>query len=216
MWTIVSQPQASELFADERRAARAVDVVVAEDRDPLPPLDCKAQTVGRPLHIGQFEGVRHQVAQGRIEVALDRLRRDASPGENAGDQLIVSTDLGESQGRASLRPRPAAPARAARARRSRRRERNSLPTPPAHPHPHPRERVRGRPPASLARKSPRRRAEDYHARERGDPEAGRLVGFGVVASVRPRPPGGLGDSANSARREQIPSLSLFFFFFFFF
>ena len=82
-----------QVFADQRRAAGAVDVVVAEDRDPLSPLDRAAQTVGRGRHVGQFERVRHQVAQGRIEIAFDRLRRDAAPGEHAGDELIVSADL---------------------------------------------------------------------------------------------------------------------------
>ena len=103
-----------EVFADQRRAARAVDVIVAEDRDPLAPLDRKAQPVGRRLHIGKFERVRHQVAQGRIEIALDRLGRDAAPGEDAGDQLIVSADLRDGEGSHLARPvepRPPRPAK---------------------------------------------------------------------------------------------------------
>ncbi len=111
-----------EIFADERRRAGAVDVVVAEDRDLFAALDRDAQARGRGLHVGQDEGVGHQVAQRRVEIALDRLRRDVASREHAGDQFVVAADLTRSPARASPPPRRAAPATAGRAPNAPRRE----------------------------------------------------------------------------------------------
>ena len=112
IWTIVSRPQAVEEFAEERRAAGAVDVVVAEDRDPLAALDGAGEPLRRRLHVAHDEGVGHQVAQGRIEIAVDRLRRDAPPGENPSEEFVVPADLGDGE-RARLarpvEPRPPRP-----------------------------------------------------------------------------------------------------------
>ena len=60
---MVSQPQATRIFAEQRRAAGAVDVVVAEDRDAFAPLDRALQPFGRRLHVAHDEGIGHQVAQ---------------------------------------------------------------------------------------------------------------------------------------------------------
>ena len=82
-----------QIFAEERRAARAVDVVVAEDGDALAAFDRPLEALGRRLHVAQAKRVRHQIAQARIEMALGRLRPDAAPGEHAGDQFVLSADL---------------------------------------------------------------------------------------------------------------------------
>ncbi len=102
-----------EIFADERRAARAVDVVVAEDRDPLAPLDRRLEPYGRRLHVAEHERVGHQVAHRRVEVAIDRLRRDVPPREHAGDQFILSADLTNGEGAHLPRPVESRPPRPA-------------------------------------------------------------------------------------------------------
>ena len=87
-----------EIFAEERGAARAVDVVIAENGDTLAARDRLPQALGRRLHIAQAKRVRHQVAQARIEMALNRLGRDATPGEHAGNQLVLPADLRNGEG----------------------------------------------------------------------------------------------------------------------
>ncbi len=102
----------AEIPAEESGAAGAVDVVVAEDGDPLPSLDGALQPLGRRLHVAQDEGVGHELAQRRIEIALGRLRRDAAPRQHPGDELVLAADLGDGErpqfpGR--IEPRPPRP-----------------------------------------------------------------------------------------------------------
>ena len=87
------EPAGVEIFAEEGRAARPVDVIVAEDRHPLAGHDGALETVARRLHVAQAKRVRHQIAEGRREMALDRLGPDAAPGEHAGDQFVMAADL---------------------------------------------------------------------------------------------------------------------------
>ncbi len=102
-----------EKFGQERGAAGAVDVVVAEDRDPFAALDRAPEAIRRRFHVAHAIRVRHQVAQGRIEIALDRLRLDAAPREHPRDQLVLTADLRDRQGARLARavqagaPRPA-------------------------------------------------------------------------------------------------------------
>ena len=80
-------------FAEQRRAARAVDVVVAEDRDLLMGHDRALETLGRRLHIAQAKGVGHEIAEARSQMAFNRLWRDAAPCKHPGDQFVVSANL---------------------------------------------------------------------------------------------------------------------------
>ena len=86
-----------EVFAEQRRAGRAVDVVVAENRHPLAPLDRSLQPRGRGLHFAHREGVGHQVAQGRIEMALDPLDPDTPASEDPRHQFVLAGDLRDRQ-----------------------------------------------------------------------------------------------------------------------
>jgi hypothetical protein len=86
-----------QIFAEQRRAGRAVDVVVAENRHPLAPLDRSFQPRGRGLHFAHREGVGHQVAQGRIEMALDPLDPDPPARENPRHQFVLAGDLRDRQ-----------------------------------------------------------------------------------------------------------------------
>ena len=107
------QSAGGQIFAEERRAACAVDVVVAEDRHPLMGHDRPLEAVGRGLHVAEAKGVRHQIAEARSEMALNRLRQDAAPREHAGDQFVVPANLrnGErAQFPRCVKPRPPRPA----------------------------------------------------------------------------------------------------------
>ncbi len=83
----------AQILAEQRRAARAVDVVVAENGDTLAAYDRPPETLGRRLHVAQHIRVGHQIAQPRIEMALRRLWADAAPGENTGDQFFLPAGL---------------------------------------------------------------------------------------------------------------------------
>ena len=61
----------------------------------------------------EHERVGHQVAQRRVEVAVDRLRRDVPPREHAGDQFILSADLTNGEGAHLPRPVESRPPRPA-------------------------------------------------------------------------------------------------------
>ncbi len=78
-------------MAQERRQhggrRRTVDVVVAEDRDHLAPLDRVGDARGCLRHVGQHLRVRHQPAHRRIEEFDDAVRLDVAPGEHARQQL---------------------------------------------------------------------------------------------------------------------------------
>ena len=82
-----------EIFAQQRRARRAVDVVVAEDRDALAALDGALEARRRRLHVAQREGIGHQLAQGRLEIARDLVERDAAPREHARHQFALAARL---------------------------------------------------------------------------------------------------------------------------
>jgi hypothetical protein len=66
---------------------RAVDIVVAEDRDHLAPLDRIGDARGGLRHVGQHLRVRHQPPHRRIEEFDDAVRLDVAPGEHARQQL---------------------------------------------------------------------------------------------------------------------------------
>ena len=122
-------PARSEIFARERRAAGAVDVVVAEDRDPFAALDRMLEALCRRLHVAQAKRVRHQVAQGRIEIALHGLRLNAAPREHAREEFVLPADLRDGE-RAKL-------ARAVQARAPRPAERRALDVKKVAGHPSP-------------------------------------------------------------------------------
>ena len=102
-----------EIFAEQRRAAGAVDVVVAEDRDSLAALDGAREPRRRGLHVAQREGVGHQVAQGRVEIA----RRPSSSATPRPASTRAISSSGRRPGRSPapaprppVEPRPPRPA----------------------------------------------------------------------------------------------------------
>jgi hypothetical protein len=103
-------PDFLEIFAEQGRRTGAVDVVVAEDGDALAMLERVCEPRGGGLHVDHLARVRHQVAQRRLEMALDRVEVDSSAGENAGEEVAAAGQLRNGQGaRLSRRIEPGAP-----------------------------------------------------------------------------------------------------------
>jgi hypothetical protein len=100
-------------FGEERRAAGAVDVVVAEDRDRLPALDGIGEARGRGFHVAQLVRIRHEVAEAGAKEARHLVHGNAAAGEHAGEhvrQPMRLRDRGRDRGAqrvAALVPRPA-------------------------------------------------------------------------------------------------------------
>ena len=98
----------------QRRGGRAVDVVVAEDRDLLAAQHRVGDALRRLLHRGDGVRVGHQPPDGRIEERLDLVDLDAAAGEDARQQLGHVVPLRDRK-RARRRPlvEPVAPGPAA-------------------------------------------------------------------------------------------------------
>ena len=82
-----------EIALQQGRGAGAVDVVVAEDRDPLAVPDRARDALAGLVHVGDRQRVRHQVADGRIHEPLRRLRADVASGQNARDDVGYAVSL---------------------------------------------------------------------------------------------------------------------------
>ena len=104
------EPAMAQMPGQQRRRGRAVDVVVAEDRDLLAAHGGVRDALGRRLHLRHGVGIGHQLADGRIEIILDRIDLDVAPGQHPRQhfrQLIALHD-GERPRRAA-RIEPVAP-----------------------------------------------------------------------------------------------------------
>ena len=95
------------------RGGRAIDIVVAEDRDLLAAHHGVGEAQRRLLHRGDGVRIGHQPPHRRIEEGLDLVDLDAAAGENARQQLrhIVPLRDGERpRRRALVEPVPPGPA----------------------------------------------------------------------------------------------------------
>ena len=98
----------------QRRRGRAIDVVVAEDRDLLAAQHRVGQALRRLLHRGDGVRIGHQPPHRRIEERLDLVDLDAAAGQDARQQLRHVVPLRDRE-RARRRPlvEPVAPGPAA-------------------------------------------------------------------------------------------------------
>ena len=94
----------AQMPGEQRRRGRAVDVIVAEDRDLLAARGRVRNALGRRLHLRHGEGIGHQFADGRIEEILDRIDLDVAAGQHARQHLRQLMALRDRQ-------RPRRPAR---------------------------------------------------------------------------------------------------------
>jgi len=121
----------AQVPCQQRRRGRAVDIVVAEDRDLFSPCRGIRDTLRRGFHLGHGVRIGHQLADGRIEKILHRVNLDIAAGQHPRQhfrQLISLRDRSaaptpaDRAGRATVFPsriatrreRPAAPQRAMR------------------------------------------------------------------------------------------------------
>ena len=68
----------AQMPGQQRRRGRAVDVVIAEDRDLLAARGRVRDALRRRLHLRHGVGIGHQFADGRIEKILDRVDLDVA------------------------------------------------------------------------------------------------------------------------------------------
>ena len=89
------EPAMAQMPGQQRRRGRAVDVVVAEDRDLLAARGRVRDALGRGLHLRHGVGIGHQFADGRIEKILDRVDLDIAARQHPRQhfrQLIALRD----------------------------------------------------------------------------------------------------------------------------
>ena len=77
----------------QRGACGAIDVVVAKDGDLLLSPHGVDKPRDRRLHVLQGKRVGHQIAQRRIEIALDLVQPDPSPGQHPRHHVALPADL---------------------------------------------------------------------------------------------------------------------------
>ena len=110
----VRRAAGAQVLGEERRAAGAVDVVVAEDRDDLAGQDGVGEALGGVLHVAQLVRVRQEVAQLRGKEARHLVHGDAAPGEHPRRArrarrgvCAIAVAIGALRGVAAVEPGPA-------------------------------------------------------------------------------------------------------------
>jgi hypothetical protein len=93
-----SQAGGLQVFGQQGCRTGPVDVIVAEDGHALAPVDRLDQPLHRGLHAGQRGGIRHGVAQARLEEALAGRRGLAARRQDTGQQvrhaMVLANRLG--------------------------------------------------------------------------------------------------------------------------
>ena len=109
----LAAPQPRRYRASSAAGGRAIDVVVAENRDLLAARHRVGNARGRGRHAGEHVRVGHQPPDGRVEERLDLVRGDATPGDDAGQQvgqaIALSIAAAKARPRSSSRSRQARP-----------------------------------------------------------------------------------------------------------
>jgi len=82
-----------EKTLEQCRRRGAVDVVVAEDGDPLAPPHRFRDTRRRASHVGQAGGIWQQVTDRRVEETRRVVCQDTAAGQHAGDQIASALAL---------------------------------------------------------------------------------------------------------------------------
>jgi hypothetical protein len=73
------EPALAQVMAQQRRRSSTIHIIIAEDRYRLVARDGIRKPRGSRLHPSQAVRIGQQVADGRIEVGFDLLRRHAAP-----------------------------------------------------------------------------------------------------------------------------------------
>ena len=81
------EPAMAQVPGEQRRRGRAVDVVIAEDRDLLGARSRVGNAPRRRFHLRHGVGIGHQLADGRIEKILDFIDPDIAARQHARQHL---------------------------------------------------------------------------------------------------------------------------------
>ncbi|OIQ65454.1 hypothetical protein GALL_529860 [mine drainage metagenome] len=104
------EPAMAQMPGEQRRRGGAVDIVVAEDRDPFAARRRIRDAVGGRLHLRHRVGIGQQLANGRIEKILDRVDLDIAPRQHPRQHLRQSIALhNRERPRRAARIEPVAP-----------------------------------------------------------------------------------------------------------
>ena len=104
------EPAMAQMPGQQRRRGRAVDVVIAEDRDLLTAHRGVRNALRRRFHLRHGIGIGHQFADGRVEKVLDAVDLDVAAGQHPRQhlrQLIALHD--RERPRRAARIEPVAP-----------------------------------------------------------------------------------------------------------
>ena len=96
------EPGRAQRAHEKRGRGRAVDVVIAEDRDLLLALDSIGEPHGGAVHVGQRRRIGHQAADARIEKILNPIQRDAAASDDAGKNFRQAVALADGERRLVL------------------------------------------------------------------------------------------------------------------
>ena len=109
------EPAMAQMPCQQRRRRRAVHVVVAKDRDLFAAHRRIRDTLGGGLHLRHGQGIREQLADGRIEKILHGIDVDAASRDDARQHLrhLIALRDGE-RARRAARIKPVAPHTAGR------------------------------------------------------------------------------------------------------
>ena len=93
----------SEVARHQRDRAGAIDIVIAEEGDPLPAVDGVGETRGGDIHVEKARWVRHQLADHRLQEAVGRVGADSTSSDDAGENLADPAALADGCSRAAPR-----------------------------------------------------------------------------------------------------------------
>ncbi len=91
------EPAMAQVPGQQRRRGRAIDVVIAEDRDLLAARCRIRDAFGRRLHLRHGVGIGHQFADGRIEKILDLVDPDIAARQHPRQHLRQMVALRDRQ-----------------------------------------------------------------------------------------------------------------------
>ena len=82
------QAKVAQQADEQRRAGRAIDVIIAEDAHILLRLDRVGDPLGRRIHVAKQAGVGHEGANGGVAVRVQRVARTAARQQQLRHQIV--------------------------------------------------------------------------------------------------------------------------------
>ena len=101
------QPAMAQVPRKQRRGSGAIDIVVAEDRNLFNPCGGVRDALRGDFHLRHRIGIRHQFADGGVEIILDRIDPDIATRKHPRQHLrqsIALRDRKTQRGAARIEP----------------------------------------------------------------------------------------------------------------